>query len=582
MPVIRTVFVALLATFLLGFSLPDFIRVFGHPLYDFGYARNDAYIAAVAAGSPADRAGVRPGDWIDFPGTPPSARVVASVPGTIIPHKMFSISIVHEGQRRMVSMAADLREPLYREPLIVARELAMLVFVFVGVTLVLLRPSPMTWGFFLFCCAFNPAPYAVAITTLPFAITMTQQLLLTPIFSAGIAGLIVFALRFPTGTLHGWRIAAERIGIGAMLPLAAFVLWEAIRFDFIDSSTRVGSRILLTIGFVYLSVACVALLLTYFYSSGRERPRIRWLVVGSAAAIIASGFDNMIKPSAPYWAHASLEFLTILMPLSVAYAVIRHRVIDVSFVISRALVYAVLTTIIVAIFALIDWLLGRVLAQTRLALAAEVAAALGLGFWMNGLHRRIDQFIDRVLFRQRYLAAQRLARASAGLPHAVAETAVDEMLVNEPADALKLASAAVFRRAEDGFVRRASVNWPEDSMRSVPADEQLILLLIGEHGPMKLRDTGWTRADLPHGDREPALAVPVLVRNRLIAFALYGSHRNGEALDPSEAAALEQLAISGGVAYDHIEADQIRRENETLRAQLGKHVRTGHTSTSSV
>ncbi|MBV8727487.1 MAG: hypothetical protein JO233_06855, partial [Candidatus Eremiobacteraeota bacterium] len=535
---------------------------------DFGYTRNDAVIASVARGSPVEKAGIRPGDLIDFPTTPYDARVIAMVPGTIVPHKLVTISFVHAGQRRLITMAADVREPVYRQPLIVAREIAMLVFIAVGVALVLLRPSPMTWGFFLFCCAFSPAPYAVASATLPYWVAAAEQIINTLIFSAGVVGLVVFALRFPSGTLRGWRITAERLCLALILPAGAFSLWSTIRFQFIDSSTRVGLSTLLTLGFAYISLAFVALVLTYARSSGGERSRIRWLVVGSAAALIASGIDNLLKPSAPYWSHASLEFLTILMPLSVAYAVIRHRVIDVSFVVSRAVVYAVLTTVVVGIFALIDWLLGRVLAQTRLALAAELAAALSLGFWMNGLHRRLDQFIDRVLFRQRYLAARRLLRAAAGLPHAVADSAVDEMLVAEPADALKLASAAVFRRVDNGFTRLAALNWPDDSAQHVATDDQLVLLLIGEHGPLRLRDTGWSRANIPHGDREPALAVPVLVRDRLIAFALYGSHNNGEALDPDEIASLDRLAISAGVAYDHLEAEALRRENASLRARL--------------
>ncbi|MBV9149902.1 MAG: hypothetical protein JO024_08550 [Candidatus Eremiobacteraeota bacterium] len=570
MAVLRVIVVALLSAFVLGFSLPDFVRVFGHPLYDFGYTRNDAYIVAVAKGSPADKAGVRPGDLIDFPTTPYDARVIGQVPGTIVPHKLVTISFIRNGQRRVVTMAADVREPIYREPLIVAREIAMLVFIAVGAALLLLRPSPMTWGFFFFCCAFSPAPYAVAMASLPYSVAAIQQIVSTLLFSAGAVGLVVFALRFPSGMLRRpWRVVAERISLALIVPLAALSVWSTIRFQFIDSSSRVAAPVLLIIGFSYLTLACVALLFTYFYSSGQERSRIRWLVVGSAAALIANGIDALLKPSAPYWAHASLEVLTILMPLSIAYAVIRHRVIDVSFVVSRAVVYGILTTIIVGIFALIDWLLGRVLAQTRLALAAEVAAALGLGFWMNGLHKRIDDFIDRILFRQRYLAAQRLSRAAAGLPHAVADAAVDEMLAAEPADALKLASAAVFRRADDGFARQAALNWPEDSMKTIAPSEQLVLLLMGEHGPLRLRDAGWQRADLPHGDREPALAVPVLVRDRLIALALYGSHTNGEELDRDEVALLDRLATSAAAAYDHLDAEALRRENATLRERFG-------------
>jgi hypothetical protein len=259
------------------------------------------------------------------------------------------------------------------------------------------------------------------------------------------------------------------------------------------------------------------------------------------------------------------------MPLAIAYAVIRHRVIDINFVISRALVYGILTTLIVGVFALLDWVMHKVLEQTKVTLAAEIVAALSLGFWMNGLHRRINQFIDSTLFRQRYLAARRLARAAVSLPHAASVSAVDEMLVGEPFDALRLASAAIFRTRNGAeFAREAAVNWPDGSAQRLDPSEQLVMLLHGEHGPLRLADIRWPRPDLPHGVEEPMLAVPVLVRDRLIAIALYGSHRNGEALDPDEVASIDRLAGGAAAAYDHLEAEALRSEVELLRASAVK------------
>jgi hypothetical protein len=55
------------------------------------------------------------------------------------------------------------------------------------------------------------------------------------------------------------------------------------------------------------------------------------------------------------------------------------------------------------------------------------------------------------------------------------------------------------------------------------------------------------------------LAVPVLVRARLYAVALYGPHRNGEDIDPDEASSLEAIATAAGMAYDHLEAARCER-----------------------
>lgn len=569
MRIVRPIVVALLAAYVLGIALPDLGRVFGHPLYDFGYRTDDrGVVTDVAARSPAAKAGIQIGDRLNVLGTPPNARAVALIPGTVIRHEPVTIAFFRGDLRRVVTMSAELQEPVYRQPLVLARELAMLVFIIVGAMLVLLRPSPMTWGFYLFCCAFSPAPSAVLLTVTPFAVFVAEQIVSGLLFVAGVIGLDIFALRFPSGTPRKWRITAERVCLACIAPLAALSMWVAFQFLFYEPFTRVN-LIASYITAAFVALAVVALVATYRGASGAERSRIQWLVFGSSVALVAFGVDAFFAARIPYWLYAALLAGTICMPLAVAYAVIRHRVIDVNFVISRALVYAVLTTFIVGIFALIDWLIGKVLEQTRVELAAEIAAALGLGFWLNGLHRRIDRFVDSVLFRQRYLAARRLARAAAGLPHAASIGAVDEMLVSEPADALKLASAAVFRRRDGaGFMREAALNWPARSARSLNSSEQLILHLRGEHGPLRLDDVHWPRTDLPHGDNEPVLAVPVLVRDRLMAIALYGSHVNGEALDPDEVASIDRLATGAATAYDHLEAEALRRELELLRARM--------------
>jgi hypothetical protein len=567
MRIVRPIVVALLAALMLGTTLPDVVRVFDHPIYEFGYRiEYSGFITGIEAGSPAAKAGIQQGDRLDILSTPRDRISAAYLGGTIVPHESVAMGIMRDGKTRLVSLTADLPEPAYTRPLVLARELAGLVFVLVGAMLVLLRPGPMTWGFYLFCCGLNPAPSGVFATAAPLDLVGANQVAGTVLFFVGMIGLDVFALRFPSGRAQNWRIIAERICVACIVPLAALATWATLQFLLFNSISEVGFAWPLAIA-VSVLIAVVALFATYRSASGADRSRLRWVVFGSSVALLAMCIDVFSGGGTPYYVRAPLEASLICMPLAIAYAVIRHRVIDINFVISRALVYAILTTLIVGVFALLDWLMHKVLEQTKIALAAEIVAALSLGFCMNGLHRRINQFIDSTLFRQRYLAARRLTRAAVSLPHAASVGAVDEMLVGEPVDALRLTSAAIFR-ARNGadFAREAAVNWPDGTAQRLDPSEQLVMLLRGERGPLRLDDIRWPRPDLPRGDKEPVLAVPVLVRDRLIAIALYGSHSNGEALDPDEAASIDRLAGGAAAAYDHLEAEALRREIELLRA----------------
>ena len=135
---------------------------------------------------------------------------------------------------------------------------------------------------------------------------------------------------------------------------------------------------------------------------------------------------------------------------------------DISFIISRTLVYTILTLGAVTLFTLIEYVFGRVLEHQGVATILNILAAVGLGVSFNLLHRHLDEWIDRFLFKQRHLAAQRLAAVARALPHASTAAAIEAALVDEPVAALGLSSAAVFRHEKSTYRRVRAHAWTDD------------------------------------------------------------------------------------------------------------------------
>jgi hypothetical protein len=142
-----------------------------------------------------------------------------------------------------------------------------------------------------------------------------------------------------------------------------------------------------------------------------------------------------------------------------------------------------------------------------------------------------------------------------------------------------LASAALFRRGSDGaYVREVSEGWSAaDLSRLDREDDHLMMLLQAENGPLSLYDHPWRTQGVPSGPAHPILALPIIVRRELAAAVFYGSHTHGEALDPDEIKAIAGLAPAAATAYDHLEAESVKREvqsimreNESLRTQLAE------------
>ncbi len=521
----------------------------------------DGVVTAVDPGSPAAAASITPGDRI----LPPLPRNLLRQPPPVL-----SFRLLHDGSVRTVTLvpraylvAQDWRlvfGSLY---------LSYLIFLLVGSAVLLLRPSPMTWAFYLYCVArrwgdlwfyWPGSDKFFWANTLAFAaLGGTSCLLVT-----------IFALRFPTDRLQGWRRAAERTAV-ALLPLfAAAWPYILIRFDFLGLPSQRLSNVILDLNSAVYLVAAGIFIVMLLQSKGEERQRLRWILVFPAVLVlrvIAINQANGLFPySLPDWFSRALTILATAVPLVVAYAVIRKRVFDVQFAISRALVYAGITTIIAGSFLLLDWFMSKQFAETRFTLTAEIILALAIGSWLNMLHRNVDRFVDGTFFRQRHLAEERLAKAAAAVLRAESHEVVDRFLVHEPVRALDLTSAAVFHRhrVRAHFVREQTVGWDRDETAELTANDPLVLHLLAEGNSVRLAEVDWPSEASARHIGDAVLAMPVLLRDELVSIVLYGPHRNGADIDPDEIRSMALLVDRAGAAYDHIEARTLRAQVEEL------------------
>lgn len=575
----RAIVVGILALWAVASIAPS-ISLLWDPPGTLGFTADyDGHIMSVEPGSPAAATGLAIRDKVNLAATAfRYRRYVGQYPGGYSFVKVDSavtLSVLHNGELRRVTL---LPVPLQLTPLdkalVVVRLLGGLLFIVIAAGLVLLRPSPMTWGFFFYALAVNPGSNGLYFALLPAKLFVVARILYNVEIAVGYAGFLMFALRFPHDVARGWRSTVERL-----LPyLIALLVARAIYAGIAALVLGVPSEVLAVAGWsasalMYFSgLGCFVA--TYLESPGEARQRIKWVIVGFAvgfpAFVIAYSFGGTeLLPPNRFWAYEALTSLNALVPLTVGYAVFRHRVIDVSFVISRALVYALLTSLLVAIFSLIDYVLSAQLEAARAATVVEIGTALALGFWLDALQRRANAIVDSVFFRSRRAAERRLERSTAALPFAQSAKTVDEIVVWEPVEAFGLAAAALFRKTDGAaYARACDIGWDANDMAELGPDDPIVLNAQAARAPVRIAEIHWTRKDLPHGSARPIVAFPLLVRQDLLGVAFYSAHAAGQDLDADEIGVLRALTDAAAYAYDHLDAERLRRENAELTARL--------------
>jgi GAF domain len=457
------------------------------------------------------------------------------------------------------------------------KTLSQVIYLIVACTLVLRKPSRLTWSFFALAIGYaaditQPWFWRSSATSLPMLwwAALDNGFVITP------GALFIFAASFP-GRTSGpfWRVV-DRTG----MPLNLILTLQNVVFfigGVMGSSLAFPALTVPSWSFATLAGVCLVVV-AYWSSVADQRQRLKWVIF----AFIVSYLERALVSYAEYtpglwppaWSSAGfspdvLSIVNVLVPVTVAYAVLKHRVLDINFVISRALVYGIITSLVVGAFALIDFVLSKELEQHQLAVAVEVVFAIAFGFGLNGIHKQVDAFVDRILFRSRHLAERTIERVAAGLPHVTSARAVDETLAADPARALNLLSAAVFVRDETGaFACRSAIGWTDGGSAKIDADDPLIVNLLGEFGTMSLREVRQGSATLPTGVRAPAIAVPMFVRHQLLGFVLYGAHASGEDIDPDERRLLERLAHAAAATYDHIDSESVRTKLREMSQEL--------------
>jgi hypothetical protein len=164
-------------------------------------------------------------------------------------------------------------------------------------------------------------------------------------------------------------------------------------------------------------------------SSGVRRVQLKWLAAGSVVLVVSCVALVMLGGGSSPVARISADLATIgigVLAVAVGVAILRFRLYEIDRLISRTLSYALLTGLLVGVFAGIVLLTTRVLPfSSPVAVALSTLAAVVL---FNPLRKRVQGLVDRRFNRARYDTEALVARFGARLRDAVdTETVIAEL-----------------------------------------------------------------------------------------------------------------------------------------------------------
>ncbi len=503
-------------------------------------AHTSAYVVRdVDSKSAADRAGIRPGDTVA-----PVKHDFLSRATLAYPARGAKVMVLVNGIRR-VTLIETKSDPAYTNlPYTIVR----LCFLAVAALLAWRRPDDrstrmLVW--FLFTIglgiALNNHEFGSPVLSV-IVLQMGSVSLLLFSFGAGAR----FAATFPEGTAKGMpRILAAlttAITTLGILCLAATVL------GILPDRARPLTAAAVTLAFLIAIVMLVAILIErYANTRAEDRRRRQWifLILGLGLAGPAVDLAFQLFASFNQTADELGSLSLLIIPFGLAYVILRHRVIDVGFVLNRAAVYGLMSIVIVGIFVVVETLLAKYVENSShvTSTAVQLAVALGLGFSIRAMHARVDRFVDTVLFRERHEAEAAIRNFAHDAPYITDGPTLGKRCVETALRYAGTSNAGIWMRGEmDAYVPVESTFRP-----SVPVNEN-DPAIVAMRARRIVVELGEDSSSLPG-----ALAFPMIVRGELLGLLVCGGKAHGETYAPDERDALEAMALAVGHSYDALE-----------------------------
>ena len=572
----------------------------------------------VIEGSPAAQAGLRAGDRI----TAVNGRALGSDIGSDEsyvrgrPGDAVTLTVERPGEPEPLVLHAEFRakRPPNRPGESLARSSALQViglfpipFLLVGFAVLFLRlQDPTAWLLALLFCAFVGAPDLVIPSTFSHALTVFARAfraiflgMLGPLFYVFFAE---FPLRSPLDRRFPWlKWAGLAFGVCVVLPGLRAGHPSLPRALAQVAGTHNADLMFSSILYALFVLGILSLAQNSFMAAvpSEARRKSRVILWGTIAGVSPIVFERLAEDFAGYrpsfWFDTALVLVLSLYPLSFAYAVVKHRVMEIPALLRRSARY-VLVQRGFTILLLALWLgairvftyavSGLVGTFSNTVLGLGLAFGVGLVWFSGPLVKRGTERIDRAFFRSAYDARVILQDLAEKTRTVTNRRELGMLLEKQINGALHPKSLACYLDAGDGnlvaecgelgtnsaenlpppnFPFRLGALFASRELKTIPAALPL-LAEIAQRGKAWDVPQNPDAADDP-GPLVPECLVPVLGRTSgLIGLLVLGQRHSEEPYSGEDKSLLNSVASQAGITLENIRlAEKMAEQMEVER-----------------
>jgi putative nucleotidyltransferase with HDIG domain len=321
-------------------------------------------------------------------------------------------------------------------------------------------------------------------------------------------------------------------------------------------------------GYLLIVVSLIELVRGYQNTEDvNQRIRIRYLIIGLSITILSSvvNFTKLGK----YPIDVAANGITAII---LAYAILRHQLLDIQVVIRYGLLYSVTTAIFSAVYYLcISLVLNffELLAGKELVMISILVGALS-AFVLTPLRTQAQTWVDRLFYREKYNSGKMLQRLSRETTSLLNLDDLTNLILSEIVNTLHIHRGTILIKSNRGNYYRiiAESGERQDLALDFRGDHPIVKWMAQQNRILTKHDLsilptfkslwGNEREELEKFQAE--LFIPLLAKEALVGFLVLGPKRSTQPYSQDDLLFLSTLANQTAVAvenarlYDELES----------------------------
>ena len=384
------------------------------------------------------------------------------------------------------------------------------------------------------------------------------------------ATILLFSFIFPTFALKkawGWAIIFNVIYL-------IFTIWLLFFTKFWIINTAVlpdlGLQTIWGPGYYYWLLfiwSCVIWICVNFMfknrrASGLEKMQLKYFFYAMGLWAVIVAFPDIVMPlffnNTRYFSISPVSSLAFAF--SVAYAILKHHLMDIRLVIARAASYTLLSVFIIIFYTASLFFIGHWIFPTTLnnnQLTISVALALIVAYTFQPIRRYLEKITENIFFKENYDSQELLGKISRILASTIELDSLAKKSLKQLSQALHLEFSLFFLTKNKNLNQ---INFNNHELESIISHKSNLIIFdeIGEGSFKEMMR-----------EKKAGCFVKLIVKGEIIGILALGNKLSGDMYNNTDLRVLEILAPQLAVAFQNAQQyEEIKQFGQKMKIKV--------------